>query len=94
MYIILKFILRFSDKWLQIGGYTKAGTVITYKKSFANTQYGISMGLCSSYADTQPTETKISIKTTTQLKFNQAFNGNTNYNVGSYEWTCFGYTNS
>lgn len=51
------------------------------------------MGLCSSSADTQPTETKISIKTTTQLKFNQAYNGNTKFNQSSYEWTCFGYTN-
>lgn len=86
-------MIKNSDKWLQIGGYNKAGTLITYKKSFGNTSYGISMGVCSSSGDTQPTETKIAIKTTTQLKFNQAYNGNTSYNQASYEWCCFGYTN-
>ena len=82
----------YSDKWLEMGGITKAGTTITYKKSFANTNYGISIGICSSKSDTQPTEPKISIKSTTQLKFNQAYNGNTSYNVANYEWRVFGYT--
>lgn len=81
-----------SDKWLEMGGITKAGTTITYRKSFANTNYGISIGICSSQSDTQPTEPKISIKSTTQLKFNQAYNGNTSYNVANYEWRVFGYT--
>ena len=46
MYIILKFILRFSDKWLQIGGQSKiiadyGSDTITLKKSFKDTNYTI-----------------------------------------------------
>ena len=81
----------YSDGWCEQGGYTKAGTTINLLKPYINTNYNIAMGVCSTSSDTAPTETKISIKSTTQFKFNQAYNGYTAYNVASYEWRLAGY---
>lgn len=81
----------YSDGWCEQGGYTKAGTTINLLKPYANTNYSVAIGVCSASNDTQPTEPKIAIKSTTQFKFNQAYNGNTTYNASSYEWRLAGF---
>ena len=88
--------LIISDKWLEIGGYIKAGSssttsgVVTFKKAFKDTNYCITMASnfktgSDGYAFYLGT---YNIKANNQFTYNL---DNTNY-VAGFSWTAFGFT--